>query len=75
MRQSKRLVENGELNKRRMHKIDEFKDYFNGFIRDLERGELNLRLPKKKTSLRSDIKEREKTSTTAFSHKHDEEID
>lgn len=41
-------MENEQLNHRRMHKIDEFKEYFNTFITDLEKGELNLRLPKPK---------------------------
>jgi hypothetical protein len=62
MRQSKRLLEDGELNHRRMRRLDEFKQYFATFIEDLESGELNLRLPKKNKAATSSIKRPE----TAF---------
>lgn len=56
MRQSKRLLEDGELNHRRMRRLDEFKQYFGTFIEDLESGELNLRLPKKNKATAGSIK-------------------
>lgn len=47
-------MQDGHLDARRMHKIEDFKDYFNRFILELEKGELNLRLPKQTKNQRTD---------------------
>lgn len=46
--QCQRIVDTFQLDHRRIKKIEQFKEYFGDFIEDLERGELSLRMPKKK---------------------------